>query len=215
MQRLFTSTYFLSILFKVIGTLKLDNFQKLFINRLAYDYMSTHSKDNDEVYNLYLQITGYINTTLTIKLSSKLGINEAKLLAMISNSTDIPEIRVHRINRFLVNCDNPVLDTQAMIDIMFFIYDRFLYPIIYTLLETEACCKSEEVVPQYHKLMNAITSILLSVPSEKMVKIITEYGYVVNSKGIIPHVRLKAIQDERLQNVIKIVEQDPLIKEII
>ena len=121
MQRLFTSTYFLSILFKVIGTLKLDNFQKLFINRLAYDYMSTHSKDNDEVYNLYLQITGYINTTLTIKLSSKLGINEAKLLAMISNSTDIPEIKVHRINRFLVNCDNPILDTQAMIDIMFFI----------------------------------------------------------------------------------------------
>lgn len=213
MQRLFTNTYFLNILFNTLGSLKLDSFEKLFLNRLAYDWISTHSKD-DPVYNIYLQIVGYINSTLTIKLGSKLAVNEARLLSMISNSIDVPEIRIHRINRFLVNCDNPVLDTQAMIDIMFYLYDKFLDPIIYTLLETESCCTTEEHLPQYHRLLNAITSILLSIPKEKMIKVITEYGYVVSSKNITPPVKLKDIQDERLQEVIKIVEQDPLIKEI-
>ena len=99
----------------------------------------TENKD-ENVSNLLLQITSYINSNLIIKLSSKLGINEARLLAMISRSIDDEEIRVHRVNRFLVNCDNPRLEAQAMIDIMFFLYDRFMYPIVYTLLEDKSCC---------------------------------------------------------------------------
>ena len=213
MQRLFTSVFFLDALYNCIGSLQLEQNEKLFLNKITYDYMTIPDK-NVDVCNRLLQISGYINNTLTIKLSSKLGVNEAKTLAVISNSTTDQEIRVHRINRFLVNCDNPVLDKQGIIDIMFFLYDHFMYPIIYTLLETESCCKSEEVKPQYHKLIDSIIVILLSMPTEKMVKVLTEYGYIVNSKGLICPVKLKSINDDRLKAAIQIVEQDPLIKEI-
>ena len=103
-----------------------------------------------------------------------------------------------------------------MIDIMFFLYDHFLYPIIYTLLENDSCCndKSEETMSQFKKLRQAIITILLSTTKEKMIKIITEYGYLINSNKAMPTIRLKNIKDERLQEVIRIVEEDPLIKEI-
>jgi hypothetical protein len=213
MQGLFTNANFLNLLFNSISKLQLDSYEIAFLNRITYDYWSLSNKDIN-VCNILLQISGYINGNLIIKLSSKLGNNEAKVLAMISNSTDNQEVRIHRINRFLVNCDNPILEVQSMIDIMFFLYDRFLYPIIYTLLEAENCCKTEDNIPQYHKLMNAIITILLSTTSEKMIKIITEYGYIINSGKATPSIRLKEIGDERLNEVISKVEEDPLIKEI-
>ena len=215
MQRLFTNVKFLTELVNIIGTLKLENFHKVFLNRISYDYMSTNTSIDNPIYNLYFMIAGYVNSTLAIKLSSKLDVNQAKLLAMISNSSSVPEIRIPRINRFLVNCDNPILDTQAMIDIMFYLYDKFTDPIVYTLLETESCCNSVEYRGQYQRLINAIISILTSIPIEKMVRVLTSYGYVINSKRIEnPPVKLKEIPDERLQEAIRRAELDPLIREI-
>lgn len=213
MQRTLTNPNFLNILFNSISRLDLTPIEISFLNRITYDYWSLQEKNTD-VCNILLQISGYLNSNLIIKLSSRLGVNEAKILAMISNSTDIEEVRVHRINRFLVNCDNPILETQDMIDIMFFIYNRFLYPIVYTLLEAENCCKTEDNIPQYHKLMSAIITILLSTTKEKMIIILKEYGYIINAgyieeRGRIPSIKLKDIKDERLQEVIRILEDDP------
>lgn len=213
MQRLFTNVNFLNILFNQISKLDLNSSEIAFLNRIAYDYWTTPNKDQ-EVCNVLLQISGYINNTLTIKLSSKIAVNDAKTLAMICNSTDNQEVRVHRINRFLVNCDNPYLDTQEMIDMMFFIYDRFLYAIVYTLLEDKSCCISDEYIEQYQRLINATLKILLSTTMEKMVTILTEYGYIISSGKAKPVIRLKDIKDERLQNAIKIAEENPSIKEI-
>ena len=213
MQRLFTNVSFLNLFFNSISKLNLDGYEINFLNRIIYDYWSLNDKD-ENVCNVLLQISAHVNSTLIIKLSSKIAVNDAKALAVIANSTDNQEVRIHRINRFLVNCDNPALSTQEMIDIMFFLYDHFLYPIIYTLVEAENCCKNEDTIPQYHKLMNAIITILLSTTKEKMVKILTEYGYLINSGKIMPSIRLKELKDDRLQEVIRIVEDDPLIKEI-
>ena len=212
-QGLFTNAKFLNIFFGQIGKLQLDQYEIAFLNRITYDYWTSRDKDQ-EVCNLLLQISGYINHILTIRLSSKIPPNDAKLLAIIANSTTSDEIKVHRVNRFLVNYHEPRLSVQSMIDIMLFLYDNFLYPIIYTLVEAENCCASEEVIPQYHKLMKAIITILLSMPSDKIQKVLLEYGYKVNHGSIIPAIRLKDIKDQRLQEIIKIVEQDPLITEI-
>lgn len=213
-QRAFTSIYFLNILFNCIGTLTLEDYEKYFLNRVAYDYTSLTENKDENVSNLLLQITSYINSNLIIKLSSKLGINEARLLAMISRSIDDEEIRVHRVNRFLVNCDNPRLEAQAMIDIMFFLYDRFMYPIVYTLLEDKSCCKDQDDISQWYNLHKAINAILLSLPSDKMLKVITEYGYIINTRKIPVQVNLKEIQDERLKSVIYKAEESIFIKSI-
>ena len=215
MQRLFTNVNFLNLFFNQISKLNLDSYEIAFLNRIAYDYWTSPNK-NQDVCNLLLQISGYVNNTLIIKLSSKIAVNDARILAMICNSTDNQEIRVHRINRFLVNCDNPYLDTQEMIDIMFFIYDRFLYAIVYTLLEDESCCKelTDDKIEQYDRLMRANLSILLSTTTDKMVTILTEYGYIISSGKAKVVIKLKDIKDDRLQNAIKIVEENPCIKEI-
>ncbi len=213
MQRLFTNAKFLNLFFNMIGKLNLDQFEIGFLNRIVYDYWSLPEKDND-VYNILLQISSYINNNMIIKLSSKMGVNEAKILAMIAASTNKDDIKVHRINRFLVNCDNPVFNEQSMIDIMFFLYEKFLYPIIYTLLETKSCCISEDNFPQYYKLLNAIITILLSMPSDKITTVLTEYGYLISSGKVTPIIELKKINDVRLRSIIDTIETNPLIKEI-
>lgn len=213
MQRLFTNKRFLTIFFNHLGSLNLNFGEIAFLNRIIYDYWALSDKDED-ICNILIQISSYINSTLIIKLSSKLPMNEARLLAMVSSSSLDPQVRVHRINRFLVNCTDPLLDTQEMIDIMFFIYDNFLYPIVYTLLEAENCAKTEDMIPQYHRLMNAIITILLSTTIDKMVTILTEYGYIISSGKALSTIRLKDINDERLKTAIEKVEENPLIKEI-
>lgn len=213
MQRLFTNIKFLTLFFNHIGSLNLNYIEIAFLNRIIYDYWTIQDKDED-VCNILLQISSYINSNMIIKLSSKIGVNEARLLAMISSSSIDPHVRVHRINRFFVNCTNPVLDCQSMIDMMFFLYDSFLYPIVYTLLEDESCCTTEENMPQYNTLIKAIISILLSTTTEKMVTILTEYGYIISSGKAIATLRLKDINDDRLKAAIEKVEENPLIKEI-
>lgn len=213
-QRLFTNRIFISELADHIGLLNLNNQHISFLNRVIYDYYCLSEKDN-VVYQKMLQISSFINGNLIIKLSSKMDINNAKLLAMIANSTEEDRVKVHRINLFIINCDIE-FTIQNIIDIMFFLYDRFLYPIIFTLLEDESSCIHEFGKGGLQKLRSAIITILLSVPMEKMKLILTDYNYIVISNGINPPVSLKAIKDERLQQCIKELETDPynLVKEI-
>ena len=99
-QKLFTNKRFLQIFLQVIGFLQLPYDEIVCINKLAYDYYIIPGKD-PEISDLLLQISYQINNILVIRLSGKLGMNGARVLSMIANSSFKEEKNVHRINTFL------------------------------------------------------------------------------------------------------------------
>ena len=175
-QQLFTSKKFLKCLLDIIGTLILDNEERICINKLCYDYLrlDTQFKDQEVLENL-LAISYYVNNILVIKLSSILPVREARMLAIIANSSFKLEKNVHRINWFFTW----VLPYgYNLVDLYLILFDHMMYPIIYTLLDVDTSEKSVEVKKNYDQVTASILTLLLYMTSDDIYKVLTNYGYI-------------------------------------
>lgn len=216
-QKLFTNKRFLENFLDIIGLLDLSSEEIICINKLAYDYYISQD-NNQEISNLLLQISYQINNVLVIRLSGKLGMNGARILSMISNSSFKVEKKVHRINTFLMRC-NVDLSIQDIVDIYCIIFERFTYPFIYTMLEPKPANLSQEQAKRFDDISIAILTILNSMTSDDMKKILFNYAYTIkllktnvskdNDNRLVVRFALKtAIQYPRMLVVIESIEMD-------
>ena len=214
-QILFTSKKFLNIFLSVIGFLDLSKDEIICINKLAYDYYITEGKDK-EVSDYLLQISYQINNVLVIRLSSKLGINDSRILSMIANSSFREEKNIHRVNTFLVKC-NRDLSVQNMIDIYCILYDRFTYPFIYTMMESKPLKMTDLQSLHFDYISLAILNILDSMTSEDIKKILYNYAFILKlvKTNFTVRFSLKSVKNERIKKIIEEIELDPIDELII
>lgn len=210
-QQLFSNKRFLQIFSQIVGLLNLSRDEIVCVNKLAYDYYILPSNYKDpEVSNLLLQISYQINNLLVIRLSGKLGMNGARILSMIANSSFKQEKNIHRVNTFLVKC-NVALSVQDIIDIYCTLYDKFMYPFIYTMLESVNGNLTEDQKKRYDYISIAILTILDSMTSEDIKKILYNYAYTLKLFPNLNNVRfaLKSAKSyTRIQQIIKEIEYD-------
>ena len=137
---------------------------------------------------------------------------------MISNSSFKVEKKVHRINTFLLRC-NIDLSIQDIIDIYCIIFERFTYPFIYTMLEPKPLNLTQEQVKRFDDISIAILTILNSMTSDDMKKVLFNYAYTIkllkanvtkdNDNRLVVRFALKtAIQYPRMLTVIESIEMD-------
>lgn len=174
---LFTNKRFLKILLDVINTLDLSNDEIICINKLTYDYYVLSDKDA-EISNLLLELSYFVNNKVAIRLSAILGIQGARILAMISRSSFKVEKNVSRVNWFIVK-SNIAISEQDIINIYCTIYDRFMYPIIYTMLETEPETLSELERKRFRAISAVIVRLLNSMTSTDIYTVISNYAYTL------------------------------------
>lgn len=212
MQTLFTNDRFLQIFYNVIGMVELTKHEIICINKLAYDYFITPTK-NETTSKLLLQICRVINNILTIKLSTVLGIENANILAMISNSSFKDEKNVHRVNTFLVRC-NMDLSIQDMVNIYCILYlDSFSNVFTYTMLESKPSGMTAEQLKRFDNISSAILIILDSMPSGEIKKVLYNYAFTLKltHQDLVVRFLLKsAISYTRIVNLIDEVEKDPI-----
>ena len=208
-QKLFSNKRFLKVLLEVIGLLQLNREQVVCINKLTYDYYILKDKD-PEVSTLLLQISFQVNNQLSIRLSSILGINNAKILSMVANSSFQEKKNIHRVNIFLVKC-NMDLSIQNMIDIFCILFEKFTYPFIYTMLETKTILSVDQT-KRFDHISVAILEILNSMISQDIEYILRNYGYILKLNAI-KQLRFSlksAIGYTRIQEIIRKIElEDP------
>lgn len=211
-QKLFTNKRFLILFFQIIGLLNLNTEQIYCVNKLAYDYYILPIKD-PEISELLLNICNSINNMEVIRLSSRLGINNARILSMISKSTFQIEKRIHRINMFFMKCEAN-LTAQDVIDIMCILYDKFTYPIIYTMLETKAENLNELQAYRFDLISSSIITILSSMTSDNIRKVLYDYAFTLRLSKPNSAVRfsMKSIPDQRIQSIIQEIESDLIDK---
>jgi hypothetical protein len=178
---LFTNKRFLSILLSIIGTLDLSTDETICINKLAYDYYLVPNKDV-EISNLLLDISQYVNNVPVIRLSPILGVNGSKTLAMLANSAFDIDKRVHRVNRFIMRC-NIALSIQDIVNIYCILFDHFTYLFAYTMFEPKPANLSKDELDRYNSISIALISMLNTMTSEEMLKVLKNYAFMIKVSG--------------------------------
>lgn len=194
---LFMNKRFLKILLDIIGTLELSNNEIICINKLTYDYYCLKEKDK-EISDLLLQLSSYVNNKMSIRLSAILGIRNSRILAMIANSAFKIEKNVNRVNRFIIKT-SVELDTLDILNIYCTLYDRFMYPIIYTMLEVEPSTLNDEEHKRFSMISSVVLTLLNSMTSEDIYKVLSNYAYLLQLNNIGKNVRF-SIKDAAIRN---------------
>ena len=177
---LFTNKRFLRLFFDIVGLLDLTESQKICINKLVYDYYALPNKDI-EICEILMNISNVVNNTLVIRLSAVLGVYNARVLSMVSNSTFRIDKKIHRINTFLLKCGME-LSAQNIIDIYLTIFDRFKDLFINTMLESvdslsETDRSNPIIIHNFNNISIAIMKILDSMVSKDIEQVLLNYVY--------------------------------------
>lgn len=211
-QELFTNKKFLNIFISIINIIPLSEHEKTCLNKLAYDYYILKDKD-EEVSNLLLQISNIINYRQVVRLSAYLGMNAARSLSMISDSSFKQEKNIHRINVFLVKC-NISLSIQDLVNILCTLFNHFTYPFIYSMLELKPDNLTNEQNKRFDDISLALIAMLDSMTSDDMYKVLYAYGYtlrIYNIESEYVRFKLKELKGyNRIQTIINKVESEAL-----
>ena len=173
------------------------------VNKLAYDYHILPEKDPD-ISNLFMSISNQINNVMVIRLSGILGINGARVLSMIANSSFKEEKNIHRVNTFLVKC-NIALSVLNIVDIYCILYERFTYPFIYTMLETNDNLNDEQK-KRFDYISLAILSMLDSMTLKNIKIVLANYAYTIKLYPNITKVRFSLKSAKYYTRILKVIE---------
>ena len=176
--KLFTNKKFLNAFLEVVGVLNISNHEKICLNKIAYDYYTSISKD-PEISDLLFQLTTWINNKEVLILSGMIGMNGAKILAMIRNSSFKEEKCIHRVNTFIIKCGIDI-SVQDVINIFCFLFKRFTPVFVYTMLESKPSGLTNDQSNRFDAISLAILDILDSLNSNDIKKVLYDYGYNLN-----------------------------------
>lgn len=212
-QILFQSEKFLHCFLDVVRLLTLSNHEKICINKLAYDYYINPNGCNSRVSDLLYQLTTEVNGKEVIVLSGILGLRDAQILSMIRNSTFNIEKAVHRVNTFLVKCNNN-LSITAITSIYCHLFERFTDVFIYTMMESEPIGLSPLMKKKFDNISIAILEMMNSLSSYDIRKVLYDYGYILSMVKVNTKIRFAlrtAQRYNRITSVVKSIEiQDNL-----
>lgn len=206
-QKLFTNKRFLQCFLEVIGTIELSSHEKICINKIAYDYYTFMEKD-EEVSDLLFQITTWVNNLDVLVLSGIIGMNGAKILAMIRHSSFKEDKCVHRVNTFIIRCGIN-LSVQNIIDIYCRLFDHFTPLFVNSMLETKPTGFTQDQSNRFDAISLALLIILDSMDSINIKKVLTEYAFYLNmilSKSSVRFSLHTAANYPRILHIVKEIE---------
>lgn len=177
-QNLFTNKRFLNIVTNIIGLVEITYPEKICINKLAYDYYRKENKDQ-EICDLLYQLTTMVNGKEVTILSGIVGMNAARILAMIKNSTFNDSKSVMRVNNYIVKSDLD-LNAQSIIEI-YYLFPSFSSLFAYSMVESKPSNLTEFENKKFDAISIAIISMLNSLSSDNMYKVLLNYLYILSN----------------------------------
>ena len=204
-QILFTNIRFLQCFLEVIRLLNLSYHEKICINKLAYDYYILPNNDQN-VSDLLYQLTTEVNSREVTILSGILGIHDAKILAMIRNSSFKAEKSIHRVNTFIVK-SNQDISVSSICSIYSLLFERFSPVFTYTMLEYTDTLTQEQK-QKYDSISIALLEMLNTLPENDIKKVLFDYNYMYSMRKDKPvRFRLKtAYRYKRILDIVSTIE---------
>lgn len=204
-QTLFKNEKFLKCFLDVIRLISLSSHEKICINKLAYDYYINPYGCDSRVCDLLYQLTTEVNGREVIVLSGILGLRDAQILSMIRNSTFNIEKAVHRVNTFLVKCNND-LSVSNIVSIYCHLFERFTDVFIYTMMESKPNSMTPLMKKKYDNISIAILEMMNSLTSADIRKVLYDYGYILSMVKVNTKIRFALRTAERYNRIISVIK---------
>lgn len=204
-QSLFAeSREFITIIHSIIGIIDLNKEEVIFLNKMIYDYFEFYNGNNldYDIKNQLLAISYIINKKSITALSSKMPLNQARILSIIMKSSFKIEKVVHRVNNFFIDGIDMSLDD--MVETYQLIYPKELYPefICYTMFEYSP--GSGEIKNKFNRISNVVLNIISNeeiINFELFKNIFINYGNMIKMLGV--------TEDKVRFKFKEVIEKDP------
>lgn len=211
-QILFTNKRFLKCFLDVIRLLQLSNHEKVCINKLAYDYYITPNND-PEISNMLYKLSTEVNGREVVVLSGVIGMNEARILSMIRNSTFVEEKAIHRVNTYIIKCDLD-LSVKDVVNIYYYLFERFGTLFTYAMMESKPSNLSNFENKKFDNISIALLEMLNSLTSVDIRKVLADYAFTLKMVKTNTRVRFAIKSAIRFNRIISILREIELTENI-
>ena len=182
-QEMFTNTNFLRNLGYCVTNLILTDHQKICLNKLAFDYISLDTTEQNPIIKDQLMDISYkVNLKDVLPLTSIIGLENAKYITMLRLSSFNEEINISRVNRFIIK-GGLELREQQILEIYGYLFDRVSILFSTTMLELPEDTYDKLMRYRYDEISKVMIDILDNMTSENIKITLRNYGSTYELKG--------------------------------
>lgn len=183
--KMIISDRFLRILIQVVNTIEVDYMNKIYLNKLCYDYLTLDEESKNVVISDLIYHLAKITNKKHIPILIGAGIPEkiACYIVLSRFSTNNEFINVDRMN-FVIMTANIDFKEQMIVDVYQNLFDRVSQLFEATMLDvidTNEEWYTEEIDERYSLITLAVLDILNSLPSDAIRRVLDDYVKVYHT----------------------------------
>ena len=215
--KIITNTKFLIALNQVVLNLDLTYTQRIYCNKLAYDYFTSENND-PYTKQLFFALSKSVNRNIIGVLCS-IGLPEdlASYLALARYSSEKEMINVKRLNFIIISSSVEIMTEQMIIKIYEKLFDSItplFEGIMFDGLDMDEEYVSESMNLIYSTISLAILVILNNMPSQDIRKVLISYqgDYEALYQNSKPRFQVSAISEDyiRILDVIEALKEEKI-----
>jgi len=215
--KIITNTKFLIALNQVVLNLDLTYTQRIYCNKLAYDYFTSENND-PYTKQLFFALSKSVNRNI-IGILCSIGLREdlASYLALARYSSEKEMINVKRLNFIIISSSVEIMTEQMIIKIYEKLFDSItplFEGIMFDGLDMDEEYVSESMNLIYSTISLAILVILNNMPSQDIRKVLISYqgDYEALYQNSKPRFQVSAISEDyiRILDVIEALKEEKI-----
>lgn len=205
------SERFLKVLIEVVRHIEVDYMDKIYLNKLCYDYLTCDDHFKNNIINDLIYTLAKITNKKHIPLLVGCGIPEkiACYIVLSRFSSNNEFVNVTRMN-FVIMTANINFTEQMIVDVYQNIFERVTYLFEATMLDvpdTNEEWYTEEIDERYSLITLAVLDILNSLDSAAIRRVLNDYVevYYTSHRGKKTRCDLRSLSAdyERIRNIVE------------
>ena len=189
--KMIISDRFLRILIQVVNNIEIDYMNKIYLNKLCYDYLTLDDDSKNSIISDLIYHLAKITNKKYIPILVGLGIPEtiACYVVLSRFSTNNEFINVQRMNFVIMTADaihtgEPIEVEQRIVNIYQNLFDRvtqLFEATMFDVFDTNEEWYTDELDERYSLITNAVLDILNSLPSDAIKRVLEDYRMVYHT----------------------------------
>lgn len=178
---LYNNPRFIMTLTSVLGNpeVEVTNTQKIWCNKLTYDYFTSNSQKDDHIKALLIKLSNTVNRSYTPGLIG-LGLNETLVSYMVNArfSSEKEQIQVRRLNLIIANQSPDVMTVQMIVNIYGQLFDHItpLFDGIMYDVWSQDQLEDKNIAEVYSTITTAIIEIVNNLPIDIMQQLLYNFS---------------------------------------
>lgn len=214
--KMIISDRFLKVLIQVVSNIEVDYLNKIYLNKLCYDYLTLDDESKNPIINDMIYHLAKITNKKHIPILIGVGIPEriACYIVLSRFSSNDEFLNVRRMN-FVILTASIEFTEQMIVDVYQNLFDRvsqLFEATMIDVIDTDEQWYTDEIDERYSLITLAILDILNSLPSDAIRRVLDDYVSVYHTSycGRETRCNLRSLSGdyERIRNIVESMEMN-------